>query len=226
MARRNQRHRASQDEARSALVRFIEAARAKGTSDEFTSKLLRSFGWSQREIESAFRQIYERLTGLPLPIPIGQTGESAKDAFVYLLTFSMLALWTQALGQLGFIFIDLYIPSPLARFPGNYSDSVAFSLARLITAFPLFLFVMGIIAKELRANPEKYHSGVRKWLTYLALLVAALIAVGNLIVFLSAFLRGDLTLRFILKVLVVLILAGSVLWYYFAWLQRQPRGPS
>ena len=100
----------------------------------------------------------------------------------------MLALWTQALGQLAFIFIDLSLPSPLVRFPGNYSDNVAFSLARLMIAFPLFLFVMRGVAKELGANPEKYHSGVRKWLTYLALLVAASIAVGDLIVFLSAFL--------------------------------------
>jgi hypothetical protein len=78
------------------------------------------------------------------------------------------------------------------------------------------------INRDLATHREKNFSGVRKWLTYLTLLVAALIAIGAVIAFLTSFLRGELTPRFLLKVLVVLVLDGGVLWYYFDWIRRKP----
>jgi len=64
---------------------------------------------------------------------------------------------------------------------------------------------------------------VRKWLTYLALLVAAGVVVGDVITFLAYFLRGDLSARFVCKIAVVLVIAGGVFWYYFGALQRETR---
>ncbi|MDJ0702282.1 MAG: DUF5671 domain-containing protein [Leptolyngbyaceae cyanobacterium MO_188.B28] len=211
-------------DSRSDLVSFIEAARGRGASDEFISKLLRSYGWPHREIERAFFLVYERLTSQSIPTPKGLTGESARDAFLYLLSFSMLAIWTQSLGQLGFIFVDTYLPDPLERYYRDPTFEIAFCLARLIVAFPVYLLIMRQLLKDLRVYREKYQSGVRKWLTYLTLLVVSLIAIGTLIAFLTSFLRGDLTLRFVLKVLVTLVIDGGVLWYYFVWLRRRPVG--
>lgn len=207
----------------SELVQFIEAARARGASDEFISKLLRNFGWPQREIEIAFVQVYERLTGLPMPMPQAGSGESARDAFFYLFSFVTLAIWTQALGQMAFIFVNHLLPDALNPNYGNPSWDVAFCLARLIVAYPAYLLTMRLLNKELATYREKHHSGVRKWLTYLTLWVVALIGIGTLISFLTSFLQGELTLRFVLKVLVVLILDGGVLWYYAVWLGRSPR---
>jgi threonine/homoserine/homoserine lactone efflux protein len=61
---------------------------------------------------------------------------------------------------------------------------------------------------------------VRKWLTYIALLIAAGVVVGDLITFLTFFLRGELTARFVAKVTVVLVIAGGVYWYYVGSLQK------
>lgn len=207
---------------RSDLLRFIEAARQQGASDEFIGQLLRNYGWPQREIERAFFELYERLTEQSIPAPSGGAGESARDAFVYLLVFSTLAIWIQALGQLGFIYVNQFIVDPVSPSYGDPSFDVAFSLARLIVAYPVYLLMMRQLIRELRLYREKHYSGVRKWLTYLTLLVAALIGVGTLITFLTSFLRGELTLRFLLKVAIVLILDGGVLAYYGAWLRRQP----
>ena len=63
----------------SDIVIFIERARDRGASDEFISQLLQRFGWPQREIERAFFQVYERLTGYPIPSPPSGGGELAKD---------------------------------------------------------------------------------------------------------------------------------------------------
>jgi hypothetical protein len=200
---------------------FIEAAKSKGASDEFLVNLLREDGWSAKEIYAAFRRHYESLTGLALPARGERTGESARDAFLYLLAFSTLATWTIALGSLVFTFIDRWFPDPLVqqRFE-NSRYAVSSEMACMIVAFPIFLLVMRFILREVEKHPEKVESGVRKWLTYIALLVTAGIVIGDLILFLSYFLRGELTGRFVLKALTVIGMAGSIFWYYLGFLQR------
>lgn len=210
------------EQPRLNLIRFIEEARTKGASDQFIFQLLRSRGWSKQEVESAYAQVYERLTGLPIPMPAGQYTESARDAFLYLLSFATLGISSQALGQIGFVVVDQLIPDPLNRTYGSQAYALASSLARLIIVFPIYLLLMRMITRDLKLNTDKYQSGVRGWLTYLALFIAALIAIVDLIIFLTSLLRGELTLRFTCKVIIVLIIAGGVLWYYLTWLRRQP----
>ena len=48
--------------------------------------------------------------------------------------------------------------------------SVTWQMATLVVAFPIFLLVMRAIVRENAAHPEQLQSGVRKWLTYIALL--------------------------------------------------------
>lgn len=93
-------------------------------------------------------------------------------------------------------------------------------MASLIVAYPVYLMVMRILIRGVKDRPEKLDSGVRKWLTYIALLIASATAIGDLITFLSYFLRGELTVHFILKVLTVIIIAGGVFWYYLLWLEK------
>lgn len=208
---------------RAELIEFIESARAKGAADPFISQLLKDYGWPQREIEQAFFQVYERLTGMAIPAPRSGVGASAQDAFLYLLSFVTLAIWTQSLGQLAFIFINALIPDALNQGYSNPSWDVAFCLARLIVAYPVYLLTMRQLNRDLNRYREKHYSGVRKWLTYFTLLIVALIAIAALIAFLTSFLQGELRPRFVLKVLVVLLIDGGVLWYYSAWLRRSPR---
>jgi hypothetical protein len=89
----------------------------------------------------------------------------------------------------------------------------------MIVAFPVYLLAMRSILREVRLHPEKLDSPVRKWLTYIALLIAAGVVVGDLISFLTYFLRGELTARFVTKISVVLVIAGGVFWYYLGSLQ-------
>ncbi|NJM99388.1 MAG: hypothetical protein HC800_21635 [Phormidesmis sp. RL_2_1] len=207
----------------SDIVAFIERARDRGASDEFISQVLRRFGWPQRDIERAFFQVYERLTGLPIPAPPSASGESAKDAFSYLLSFFMLGLWTFSLGEIAFIWIERIVPDAAQNsYLGDPSAQLAFSLARLMVAYPVYLWLMRGLNRELARYREKHFSGVRKWLTYLTLLIVSLIGVGTLIAFLTSFLRGELTARFVLKMVVVLLIDGGILSYYLNWLQRSP----
>jgi hypothetical protein len=150
----------------------------------------------------------------------------AKDAFFYLLSFATLATWTLAVGSICFILIENWIPDPLARH--NYStpmlSQMPGELAAVIVTFPIYLLVMRVILSETRRAPEKLDSGVRKWLTYLALLIAAGVMIGDVITFLTYFLKGELTARFLSKVAVTLAISGGVFWYYFGSLREAARG--
>lgn len=203
------------------LDSFIEAAKGKGAADEFLVSLLREQGWPAKETYAAFRRRYESLTGLALPAHGGNAGEAARDAFLYLLVYATLATWTTALGSLLFTFIDRWFPDTLAQQTFESSRyAVSSEMACIIVAFPVFLFVMRFILRDVERHPEKVESGVRRWLTYIALLITAGIVIGDLITFLAYFLRGELTARFVLKSLTVLVIAGSIFWYYLGFLKR------
>jgi hypothetical protein len=61
----------------------------------------------------------------------------------------------------------------------------------------------------LRRRPEAAESGVRAWITYVALVIAAIVVLLDGIWFLEALLRGEITVRFLLDSLVLLALAAA-----------------
>lgn len=206
--------------SRQALLEYIQAAKMHGASDDFLLALLKEAGWPNKEIFLAFEEHYRSLTGLAVPGQRG-AGERAKDAFLYLLSFATLATWTVAVGSIFFTLIDTHFPDPLNRAAQPLRlYNLANNLAALIVAFPIYLLVTRLIIRGLEQSPEARESGVRKWLTYIAMLIAVGIVIGDLVTFLTYFLRGDLTVRFVLKVVVVLVIAGGVLLYYLGSLRR------
>lgn len=204
------------------LLAFIEASKAGGASDSFAADLLRQQGWAAKDIYAAFGRHYQNLTGVPVPERPGGAGEAARDAFLYLLSFSTLGTWTIALGSLAFVYIDRWFPDPLSPHRYQAPFEVSSEMACVIVAFPIFLIVMRFILREVETRPEKLDSGVRKWLTYIALLLASGTVICDLITFLTYFLQGELTARFVLKVLTVTVIAGSVFWYYLTSLRKGP----
>jgi hypothetical protein len=204
-----------------AIQEFLDAAKRQGASDESLVALLRGRGWPEDDVYRALADHFENQSGVR--VPAYKRSGSAKDAFLYLLSFSMLATWTIGLGSVMFTLIDRWIRDPLSPandyYAGGYYQ-IAGSLACIIVAFPIYLLTMRVILREVGLHPEKLESPVRKWLTYIALLIAAGVVVGDLITFLTYFLRGELTARFVAKTSVGLVLAGGVFWYYLGSLQK------
>jgi hypothetical protein len=202
------------------LNKFLDAARSQGATDQTLLALLRGRGWPEEDVYGLLADYFESKSGLR--VPTYKRSGSAKDAFLYLLAFSTLATWTIGLGSAMFTLIERWFADPLA--PRTYYQNsyyeMAGALASLIIAFPVYLWVTRYIVRELETHPEKLESAVRKWLTYIALLIAAGVVVGDLITFLTFFLRGELTVRFVAKVATVLLISGGVFWYYFGSLRK------
>jgi Domain of unknown function (DUF5671) len=201
------------------LQPFIDAAKERGAADGFLAELLTRNGWPPADVYAGLGAWWARTTGVAVPQRRGSP-ENARDAFLYLLAFSTLATWASALGSLWFHLIDYWLPDPVTSlYYYNFRDSVTWQMAALLVALPIYLIVMRQIVRETRANPERVESGVRKWLTYIALLLAALAVVSDLVVFVDYFLKGGLSLRFVLKCAVVFITSGSIFWYYLGFLR-------
>ena len=194
------------------LSRFIDHAREKGMDLATISLLLRSSGWKDWEIAEAFAA---RELAMPLPERAGVG--SARDAFLHLLAFTALYAWAISLIYLFFTYIELALPDPATRESTYAMESalsgIRVSLSALIVSFPLFLLVWWRMLSEIRQNPELAKSGVRRWLAFLSLFVGAVTIMGDVITVVYYLVEGDLTVRFLLKVVALFVVTGGIFIY-------------
>jgi Domain of unknown function (DUF5671) len=204
--------------APSDLDAFIRTAKAGTVPDEALVSLLRQNGWSERRIYRSLSAYYVEALGIAPPSRSAR-GENSRDAFLYLLNFITLGFWTIALGNLLDVLIGRAYPSTVVSYiHGSLVYELALQLATIIVALPAFVFINSIISRELKRRPDFFESGVRLWLTYIALVVAAIVVLVDGIWFLNTFLRGEITIKFVLDSLVLAVLGGGVFGYYFAGL--------
>lgn len=148
-----------------------------------------------------------------------------RDVFLYLLSIITLVTVAISLGMLVYQYINIQFPDVLTE--GYYwSRSAGFetvrnSMAVLIVVFPVFIWVSWFLRKDILKNPEKKELKIRRWLLYLTLFVTALVIIGDLVALLISFLNGELSNRFMLKVLTVLAIAGSIFAHYFSELREK-----
>ena len=138
----------------------------------------------------------------------------AKDFFLYLGMMASLYAGTIALLNLLFRVINVAYPQ-IGGYYGGFGSSISFPVATLIVVFPLFLFLANIINKGYVADPSKKEFAVRNWLVYITLFVAGGVITGDLVTLVYFFLDGrDITTGFLLKVLAVSVVAGSIFGYF------------
>ncbi len=194
------------------LKTFIKEALDKKASKEDILQALLKAGWQEDDIKATLQSFAD--VAFVIPVPRRKPYLSAREAFLYLVMFVCLYLSAFSFGSLIFDFINRGLPDPLNSYYDFSQRSLRMSLSMLIVGFPLYFWLATILTRSARRDPEKKGSKIRKWLTYLTLFVAAGIIIGDLITLIFNLLGGELTLRFILKVLTVLAIAGTIFGYY------------
>ena len=194
---------------------FVRAALERGVPRAEIDAALRQAGWTIDQTRTALAAYAD--VQFPIPVPKPRPYLDAREAFMYLVLFSTLYWSAFHLGSLLFDIINITFPDPAtdqANMRMYTRNSMRWSISSLVVAFPVFLYMSRAIARDLAADPVKRHSKVRRWLTYLTLFLASSIIIGDVITLLYNLLGGELTVRFVLKALVVAFIAGSVFWYY------------
>lgn len=202
------------------LLSFVRDALARGLSRAQIEEVLMRAGWGSDQVKSALGAFAE--IDFPIPVPMPKPYLSAREAFMYLVLFSTLYICAYNVGKLVFQFINRAFPDPAASagFAEYTREAIRWSVASLIIAFPVFLYVSRLLSLAAMRDPSKRASKVRKWLTYITLFVAAGVIIGDLTTLVYNFLGGELTTRFLLKALTVGIIAGAIFGYYL-WDLRQ-----
>jgi hypothetical protein len=139
---------------------------------------------------------------------------TAKDFFLHIAVVALLYAGTVAL--LNILFRVINVAFPQVSDYGHYgSSSISLPVATLIVVFPLFLFLANVLRKGYATDPSLKDYSVRKWLIYITLFIVGIVLAGDLVILIYYFLDGrDMTSAFLLKILSVFVVTGSIFGYY------------
>ncbi|MEQ9655460.1 DUF5671 domain-containing protein [Hyphomonas sp.] len=207
------------------LVEFVKESLERGQSREAIIEALAKAGWRRAEVDSALHT-YSDVT-FPVAVPRPQPYLSAREAFFYLLFFILLGIVSFSLGSLLFALIEYGFPdrSSVSDYRVIRLESqVRSGISGLLVATPVFLWLGYILRGARQRNPQLQRSRIRKWLTYVSLVIAGCTLVGDGISLVYNFLGGDLTTRFVLKSLVVAVIAGAIFTYFISDAEKGDTG--
>lgn len=134
--------------------------------------------------------------------------------FFFLCLGVLITLITSVVSFLNLVFdtLDKRFPDVLnSTYQYGYStydyESIRMSLATLIIFFPIFIIVSYFWRKYSKIDIGSIDEMFKKWVIYIILFLSSLVVVIDLVTLLRYFIAGEITSRFILKVVAVLIVA-------------------
>ena len=198
------------------IAEFISHARSQGLDFATIRVLLQAAGWNDKQIARALAAT-ELEVSVPEPGGIG----NARNAFLYLMTFGTLYAMVISLIVLFFQYLDWLLPDVAFEvWERPYIlSSIRWSLAVLLVTVPLYCFLLRVTQRAIEQEADDARDPFRAWLTYFTLFIAAIVVTGDLVALLYMFLEGELSTRFVAKVGVLLLIAGTVYWYYLSTLR-------
>lgn len=133
-----------------------------------------------------------------------------------------------ALLSLLFEYINRSFPDLLAGSADPLASGAHVSMATLIVLVPLTTLLVYLVRNSIRKEPGKEHIWVRRWAIVLTLFLAGVVIAVDLITLVTTFLGGEITIRFALKVLAVLLVGVGLFLHFLAerwgyWLRHEKR---
>lgn len=196
--------------SRGDLQAFAGTALAAGHDRHTVAAALRDAGWSEQEAADALDAWAD--TAFRPPVPRPGPYVSAREAFFYALMLVALAstLWALA----GIAFAAIATAFPIAENARSFLDRAAWSVAQLVVFGPVLAWLVWMERQADRADARRQRSLLRRWFTYLTLLVAVLTLLGDLVWVISRALDGTLLLPTVLRAAVIAGLALAVATFY------------
>ena len=156
-----------------------------------------------------------------------------KDFFLWVGAMVSLYWSVVALIFLLFDYINYALPNPLNTYQGDpYQSSIPYDMASITVLLPLGIFLMWLIRRDIVRDESRGEIWVRRWLLIFTLFVAGITAAIDLVILLTTFFRGEeLTLTFVLKIVIVLLVAALAFMHFIAdlwgyWAQYPARARS
>ncbi|MEX2029010.1 MAG: DUF5671 domain-containing protein [Candidatus Paceibacterota bacterium] len=150
-----------------------------------------------------------------------QTKPRLSAEFFFLCLGVLVTLITSVVSLLNLVFetLNKRFPDVLnSSYQYGYStyqyEGIRASLATLIIIFPVFLIVSYFWKRYAERGLGHIDKIIRKWMIYIILFLSSVVVVVDLVALVRYFISGEITSRFIWKVIVVLVVALFVGGYY------------
>jgi hypothetical protein len=195
------------------LSRFVQDGLRAGHDADTLRRALLAAGWSEAEIDSALSAWADHGLGVPVPRPSG--GAEMQGAVLYGLMFVALVLVTFNLADLGFDLIEIWLPDPLREgYHFDAADSIRMSVALLVVALPLFLWLDRRAARAVASDPGQRRAPLRHKFGAFAMFLSALALLGAAVAVVYAGLMGVVTAQFMAKVALIVVIAVLVIAWF------------
>lgn len=153
--------------------------------------------------------------------------ESNTKPFFFLLSISLvivLIIVISAFLNLSFEVLNKTLPDLLtvnSYYPGYQLSSINNSLAFLIIIFPVFLILNKWWLKFASKDLSNWNLSLKRWVLYVILFLSGITIMIDLIVLVRYFVSGEITVRFLIKVALTLVVAGVTGWFYVQKLKNK-----
>ncbi len=204
-----------------AVVNYVIEKIHENVSGEEIKGQLVAVGWTEYEAEKAYGMALAKC-GVPGPShgndKIFSKKSTAGEIVVNLFSFVALGFVAVYLGILYYNLIDHFFPDLLAKGYDGLASSRAihYAIAVILVGFPMYWMAVKFWFSRFEKDAGKFESWLTRWLTYLVLLVVAIVVVGDLVAVVFYFLQGEISVRFFLKALVILVISGGFLGFIFS----------
>lgn len=151
-----------------------------------------------------------------------------KDFFLW--AGAVIALYGSVISFIALLFeyINYVFPDPLAYYGDPFGGAVRAAMAGVIVLVPTLLVLLRIIRKDIIEDKGKAAIWARRWALVLTIFLAIVTILIDLITLVTTFLGGEISVRFGLKVAVVLLVAAGVYLHFLAdlkgyWIKHPKR---
>lgn len=143
-----------------------------------------------------------------------------KHVFLHLLMIAMLYVSVIAFITLYFQYANELFFDAAFTFRESIYVGIRWGSSALIVAYPVLVYISWVLQKEFKLQPGLREMKTRRWLLYFTQFITAVTIIVDLMVLIYEFYGGEITARFVSKVIVVLVVAAVVLGYYRWELRR------
>lgn len=147
--------------------------------------------------------------------------------FFFLCLGVLITLITSVVSFLNLVFgtLNKRFPDVLnSNYQYGYStydyEGIRMALATILVFFPIFMVISYFWRKFARKGLSFVNDTFKNWLVYVILFLSSLVVIIDLVTLISYFISGEITYRFVLKVVTVLLVALLVGLYYISVLKN------
>lgn len=199
------------------LDQFVKDSIQAGKTEESIRSVLSEAGWDNKRVTNVLEQYY--FSDYPVAVPRPKAFASPRLFFLNLFYFLLLYLLTYNTISIIFTLLDHYLPDGLGRYHHGFyysrsiGNAIRDNISVIIVSIPMLYMTNRTLNSAMFAMKQSIPR-IRLVLVYLTLFVGACAVLSSACCLVYYFLKGEVSIRFVIK---ILILSMTFVSFYFLY---------